>query len=60
MERAVANKTEWFLPVIPSSIQIMVLANLPVIDGNNSEHYCIFVDRSSMVTVNGFKRYQLR
>jgi parallel beta-helix repeat protein len=29
--------------------------NLPVIDGNNSEHYCIYVNNSSLVTVDGFE-----
>ncbi len=28
--------------------------NLPVIDGNNSEHYCIYIYQSSLVTLDGF------
>lgn len=28
---------------------------LPVIDGNNSEHYCIFVNQSTLVIVDGFE-----
>ena len=29
--------------------------NLPIIDGNNEEHYCIYVNQSSLVNVDGFQ-----